>query len=311
MNAEEFFVEEVIHLEEAPGDFLYVKVMKQNRNTLDVVHELTKQLHLPRNYISFAGTKDKNATTTQYMSIYKCNAAALQHVVIDQVKMEVVGRGKKPIVLGALEGNTFRIKRDLAKIVDPGFMVNYFGPQRFSTDNVAIGRAIVRKQWDVACVRITHPKVQEHLAAHPKDYIGALQRLDKRLLSLYVNAFQAFLWNCVAAAYLREVYDEIFIKGDLCFVKVMKQDVMIPLLAFDTTFQDARIEQLYQGLLKQEGLSLQDFILRSFPDCLPIAVDRPLFVQVKALRYEQGWLHFFLLKGSYATVLLQQLESFL
>ncbi len=311
MAVNDFFVEEVMRLEEAPGEYLYVKITKENRNTLDVLKVLAQQLRVPMNYIGFAGTKDKNATTIQYVSVYKGNPEQVQRVQIYGVVLEPLFFGKRPLVLGMLEGNRFRIQKELARVETPKWMVNYFGPQRFSTDNVLVGKAILKGEWEKACMLIKRAEVMDALAAYPKNYVGALQKVNKRLLSLYVNAVQSFLWNKVAAAYVRTKYTNTVENQGLVFVREGTEEKNIPLVAFDAVFDDPFIEKMYADVLVMEGLTLRDFIVRSFPDIMPVATDRPLFVPVKEFTYEKGWCLFFLPKGSYATILLQQLESFL
>ncbi len=311
MDAETFFVDEVLNLEKGEGDYLYICVKKKNRNTLDVVNELARQAHIPKKSIGFAGIKDKHATTTQHMSVYKASEHALKKVSIDQVEITVLGKGKEPVILGKLEGNKFRIKIDFQKIVNPGFMVNYFGPQRFSTSNAEIGRFFIKKEWEKAISLMNNEKVNAYLAEHPTDRIGALRQLDQKVFSLYLHAFQSYLWNQIACSYLKEQYRQYTEYKGLIFVREKQEEIMIPLPAFDAVFQNKEVEHIALRYLQMEGITVRDFIIRSFPDSLPVAHDRPLFVPIKGFAYEEGWLSFFLPAGSYATVFLAQLESFL
>ena len=88
---EDFIVDEISNVKSnQQGRFLYVEVKKKNRNTLDVVKELAKQLKIPLNKIGFAGSKDKHAITTQLFSIANCNQSKLKEVNIDNVTLKFI-----------------------------------------------------------------------------------------------------------------------------------------------------------------------------------------------------------------------------
>jgi tRNA(Glu) U13 pseudouridine synthase TruD len=189
---EDFIVDEVIKLDLSGGDYHYFKLTKKNRNTLDVIKQISRTV--PRNQISFAGTKDKVAITT---------------------------------LLG---------------------------------------------------LKISH-----------NNYVEALQRIDKKLFSLYLNAYQSHLWNEVAK-------------------KLLIKNMDVPLLSFGTKFSSKKIQDLYETLMKKEGISKKDFILRSFPDQTPLPSTRPLLIELRDFSFTKPYVSFFLPKGSYATVALDQMQ---
>lgn len=309
-HPEDFVVEELIDLVETPGKFLYVRVKKRNLNTLDVVQSLARLLHIPRKNISFAGTKDKFAVTTQYFSLKDVRREDLESVKIENVELSVLHRGDKPIALGSLYGNKFRIKLPLEPAKSYDFMVNYFGEQRFSTNNAEVGKAIIMKDLNLACSLLDNKSVVEHLNRNPNDRVGALKTLDKKLISLLVNSYQSYLWNKVVALYLKKKYETVTHK-EYVFVKGRGENIDIPLVAFDTEFSDPLVEELYEKVMEEEEIKLRDFVLRSFPEAMPISTSRPVFVSVKEFKIDGNWIEFTLPKGSYATVLIEQLETFL
>ncbi len=307
---EDFIVEEIIELDKNPGEYLYVMVTKKNLNTLDIVRFFCSKLRMPRKDIGYAGSKDKRAITTQYFSLFGKKEEDLRGLDNENVKISVVSSGSKPIHLGGLSKNHFKIKiEESLKLVD--FSVNYFGEQRFSKNNSQIGKAIILKEFEKACFLIDHPVVNEHLKKVKTDFIGALKKLDKKLLSLFIHAYQSYLWNEVVKIYLKESFKDAFSFEEYVFVKERKSDISIPLVGFDTVFKNELIEKIYEELLKKENIVLRDFVVRSFPECMPISTERQVFIDVEGVKLEGSSLEFTLPKGSYATVFLKQLESFL
>ncbi|MFA4887381.1 MAG: tRNA pseudouridine(13) synthase TruD [Candidatus Nanoarchaeia archaeon] len=305
---EDFIVNELIDLEFAEGDYTYVKVRKINLNTLDVVRFFLRQLRIPRNAISYAGSKDKVAITTQYFSLCRVKDEEIKRLSHENIEIEIVGHGKKPISLGLLNGNYFKIKIPY-EVKPVNLMVNYFGEQRFSKNNSKIGKALIVEKFEEACTLIDNNEIDVHLSSHPKDFIGGLKRMDKKLLALFVHAYQSELWNEVVKSYLKEKYEDAFEVNGFVYLKEKKENVSIPLIAFDTVFQDLLIEKLYNELLKKEGLTLRSFVMRKLSDLMPVSTERDVFVEVKEFNYKESYVEFILSKGSYATVLLEELDA--
>ena len=278
---EDFIVDEVIELPKTKGDFLYVKLKKENRNTVDVINEIVKKLNLHRKDISFAGTKDKKAVTTQYISIFKGNKEKIKRLKIRGVELTTMNSGSKPLRLGDLKGNKFKIKIDFKpkKITQ---MINYFGPQRFSENNAEVGKAILKKDFKKASSLLK-------LEVKHNDYLGTLQKLDKKILSLLINSYQSFLWNKV------------------CEKLPKTKNIQVPLFSFDAEFKSKKIESLYAKLLTEENITKRDFIIRHMPDLSPLSNTRPLLVKIEKFSFKKPFVSFFLPKGSYATVALEQM----
>ena len=128
---------------------------------------------------------------------------------------------------------------------------------------------------------------------------------------MFIHAYQSYLWNEVVKSFLKETYKKNFEFDNLIFVKEVEENISVPLVAFDTVFKDPVIKRLYEHLLKEEKISLRDFIVRSLPESMPVSTEREVFVKVSDFKKEQNSLEFTLPKGSYATIFLKQLESFL
>jgi len=280
--AEDFIVEEVLDLKLEEGPYFYYLVTKRNWNTLDLVQEIKERLHVKD--VGYAGIKDKVAVTSQYISVEKKIP-----FVLKDITFEYIGRGKQRIFLGSLKGNRFTITvRDLEKKLSPAKeVINYFGEQRFSTKNAMLGKMLVKKQYKEACQELGLDAVQN-------DYVGALKKIGKDTLKLYVHAYQSELWNRLATKSKKKV---------------------IPILGYLTEGKD------YKGILQEEGISQEDFIMRSFPDIGAEGGERQRIMKVqdfKTVSFADDELHpgkkkqiisFFLEKGGYATTVLEALSK--
>ncbi|HMK15361.1 MAG TPA: tRNA pseudouridine(13) synthase TruD, partial [Methanomicrobiales archaeon] len=125
------------------GPYLILRLTKRNWEQQRLVKELARALGISHRRISWAGTKDRRAVTTQYISVYGLEPEAIGRVSLPGVSLEVAGRSGHAIPLGDLRGNQFTIRiRDcdpeelgprvdeVAGVAAYGFP-NYVGIQRF------------------------------------------------------------------------------------------------------------------------------------------------------------------------------------
>ncbi|MGC8497219.1 MAG: tRNA pseudouridine(13) synthase TruD [Thermoplasmata archaeon] len=162
-RVEDFEVEELpISVPKDPeGKNLILLVKLNNWETNRFVNELSKRLRIGRNSITFAGTKDKRAISTQYFCIKNFENA----VNIDLRDVEILDsfRTNISLDLGDLYGNKFKIKisecnPDPALIdatiaeLKAGFP-NFFGVQRFGSSRPIthiVGKYILQRDFENA-----------------------------------------------------------------------------------------------------------------------------------------------------------------
>ena len=315
-NPEDFIVTEVAKLNiQNSGNYAYFKLIKKNRNTLDVVKELAKQLRIKSKQIGFAGSKDKHAITFQNISIQFVNKDKVLATKIENVQLEFLGYGKKPISLGDLEGNQFEIViMDAKSVIKSDFVENYFDEQRFSKNNVRIGKHIIKKKFQESLQLIDNEKCNLYIKDKPNDFIGALKLIPKRLLRMYVNSYQSFLWNETVARCLKnnnKIIKEIdYSLGKLFFTDKF-HDLKIPLIGFmSEELETKEIKLIIQGIMEKENISYQDFIIRQMPELSLEGELRAIHVKIKDLDVSESKeikLKFFLSKGSYATMVVRKL----
>lgn len=170
-TADDFIVEE-LSIVPAPGGSLYtvatVKVRNWEMNRL--VRELSRALRISRRKITFAGTKDKRAVTTQLIQ-FQAPLEAVQAIRMPDVEITNAYGTNRKIDLGDLAGNRFKVvlrKLDCAddeakaraggiaaELEKLGGFPNFFGVQRFGALRPVthlVGKAIVQGDFEKAAM---------------------------------------------------------------------------------------------------------------------------------------------------------------
>ncbi len=210
VNYDDFIVDEVSILPEPMenGKYAIAKITSTNWETNRLVRMISRNLGITRNKITFAGTKDKRAVTSQLFSI-EAPVEAVRALSMHQVVVEDVYASKKHITIGDLIGNSFRIKlRDTALKGDEmanaveqtrkeletlGGFPNFFGVQRFGAIRPVthlVGKHIVHGDFEKAvmiyignpndeedeCSRLPRQRLQETM-----DFETAMQEFPRTL----------------------------------------------------------------------------------------------------------------------------------
>ncbi len=142
-SAEDFVVDEMPLSFGTTGKHLICRLTKKNWESHRAIKEIAKKLGISHRRFGWAGTKDRRALTTQYISIYDVPAERIGEIKLKDIKLEAVGRSDSPLHLGELLGNRFSITikncfpEELESRVDAvsanvsTAIPNYFGIQRF------------------------------------------------------------------------------------------------------------------------------------------------------------------------------------
>ncbi|MDP2362110.1 MAG: tRNA pseudouridine(13) synthase TruD [bacterium] len=155
---EDFVVEEVPAYEPDGGEgHLFLTLTKRGWTTDAALHEVARQLGLPRGEIGVAGLKDRHALTTQWISLPAAGAARHGDFQHADLQLGAPHPHRHKLRRGHLKGNRFRITlreldrpaapalelaRDRAeRLAEAGGMGHLFGRQRFGPDgrNVDLG----------------------------------------------------------------------------------------------------------------------------------------------------------------------------
>ncbi len=330
-NSDNFFVEEIpLYPFHHTGEWLMLKVRKKDTTTNEVVNVFSK-LGINRRDIGYAGLKDKDGLTVQWISIprkYKDKINNFSHPKIKIVEKDL---HRNKLKIGHLKGNRFfvrfkkvlpvdakKIERVLIDIKKYG-IPNFFGYQRFGKYG---------NNFDQA-----------------KEFIfGDKFIKDKRLQKLLISAYQSKLFNDwlferIKFSNIFEMndnelkqlgYDKEFIK----FIKNQKHpfklligDVMCH-YPFGKNFylEEDESERFYKKEIVPTGLLPGKKALRAkdkareieekFDELLPANGDRRsawIFPEILEKTYikDKAWyeISFTLPKGSYATVMIEIIKN--
>lgn len=394
--APEDFVVEEIPAEipvDAAGRFLVVRVTVRNWETHRLVRQLARSLGISRKRISFAGTKDKRAITTQRMTFEGLNEVDLEAIHLKDITLEPLHRTPRRLALGDLLGNRFHItlrEVDLAEhdargrlqsldreLQGAGGYPNFFGIQRFGELRPLshrVGRAMVRgdlegavtlyvgeafpgEDADTSQARTAFRETGDagralkdlprhlsfertllhHLHERPGDHGGALLRFPHSLLTLFVNAYQSYLFNRILSLRLaggmplnEPTPGDLLLPLDqrglpdrrrsIAVTEVNREKVarqtragkawVSGLLAgYEVALAGGEMGRLERQVIQEEGVDLKDFTVRALPGLASRGLRRALVAPVRdfTFDFEEGvCLAFTLNPGSYATGLLRE-----
>jgi tRNA pseudouridine13 synthase len=229
------------------GPYLICKLTKTNWELQHAVKEIANRLGISHRRIGWAGTKDRNAITTQWISIYNVTAEQVAAIRLKDIVLTPVRNSNEAFALGDLQGNRFDLvirEADMTDLENRVLVItettregvpNYFGLQRFGAIRPVthkVGEWILRGDYEQAVltyiglafpdesdgikairsafsadrdagaalhalpVQMNYERAMlHHLYANPGDYAGALHELPPKLLSMFVSAYQSWLFN--------------------------------------------------------------------------------------------------------------------
>lgn len=324
---EDFVVKEINHVKvNDKGKYGIFLLSKTGCSTPEAIEVISNVLNIKNKNIGYAGNKDKKAITEQYASIRIFNDDFLnkiKNLKIKNIDLKFLGYSDQPVSLGDLEGNSFEIAvRNLTENGIETFskkikltknnklkIPNFYGEQRFSKNNIEIGKLILKNKIKEAIDLIIEnnnllkEKINNFLENNKNNYNAALKIIPKRVLNLYIHSYQSFLWNNV-------VYNFLKICGN-------KKNLKIPLIGFGFDTDDvknSKLKKIIEKTLEKEKVMPRDFVLKFLPELSSEGGLRDLFMKIKKFKLikkekddlnknkEKMTIRFSLPKGSYATV---------
>ncbi len=347
---EDFLVEEILDeniISETATNYHIYLLEKRNYTTERAIQHLAKALHIPRKAIGYAGAKDKNAITKQYITIRGASKEKINQLELKDITLTFKGYAKKELRLGQLKGNKFIITiRGLKTTREEGewkqiIVPNYFDEQRFSTNNLKIGLAILKGDYEQAVSHLENDRdaeqVQEWLQTHENDYVGALHRLPKKVLLFFVHSVQSYFFNEALAQDVHKKIEEerternerekrkekkiLYSEGEFIFPEppFTKEHLLekeLPLIGYEEEGGEEMKE-----LLATKEIEPNNFINKQLPSLTLPGGKRKAYFKVEDIRigkaeedenhegkYKQQ-IEFTLGKGSYATIVIKQLSE--
>jgi len=215
----------------------------------------------------------------------------------------------------------------------------YFTPSRHDDRKTRALKTCVLENWDhwEKCAGMgfgEYGRVLAVLAAHRGAYHKALERIDRKLLVLVLNAYQSLLFNALLARWLSELSAEsdfplAALRSPFGLLQLYHwlpvaeaaviREALLPVPGHDTVVADPRVKRLLDAVLAEEGVRLSDLRVRQMSRIRVGGVERPAVVVPKDLvvsapepdeRYpgrRRIVLSFFLPRGAYATLLVKRL----
>lgn len=184
------------------GEHILLKIEKRGLNTEEVVRSLSRLINKSVKLISYAGLKDKQALTTQWLSVHAPGEEipGIEQLSAPGWRVLECTRHNKKLKPGFLAGNRFVIrlqdlteldefKQRVQKVMDFG-VPNYFGEQRFGRQAANLLRAEE--------VLVQGRKVK-----------------DKFLRGLYYSAARSWLFNLILAKRVEDGSWNTIIPGDV------------------------------------------------------------------------------------------------
>jgi tRNA(Glu) U13 pseudouridine synthase TruD len=219
--------------------------------------------------------------------------------------------------LGELQANKFIITVYGVNETHKVHIPNYFGDQRFSTENVEVGLMLLRGKFLEVAKRLKdqYPEIRKHLSENETDGIGSLRKAPQLSLIMYVHSVQSWLFNQAVSGYVKEEYDEYvtasYRHGELAFPVKELPDMQVPLVGAAQPL--GKWEKYYAPLLREHKLSPSAFYIRSLPYLTQEGTMRSLASEIHNLKVQKkdstATVSVTLGSGCYATVVLAGLIS--
>jgi len=178
-SPQDFVVEEIPAFEPSgSGEHLFVEIEKERLSTPALARAAAREFELAARDVGYAGRKDAQARTRQWISLRGVAASHAQRLESPRVHVLRVARHERKLRLGQLAGNRFelvlrgigapdreRLERRLATLARRG-LPNSFGPQRFGVRGAAaqLGRLLLAGRPRDYLLALTSP---EHAPPHP------------------------------------------------------------------------------------------------------------------------------------------------
>lgn len=236
---------------------------------------------------------------------------------------------------GSVVGGEFVARQILAEDYEAALRNALTAPYAFERAAQKKEKSILRRYWgDWRLCRqmLRRNRLVDYLFAHPDDYRGALERLPPEIRTLYLSAYQSYLWNRMLAAWLEDhvpIGDLLAVAtrlGELPMPRRLSartlaevEALALPLHSARNHLEDADPRKAYfDRILAEERLQIEQFKLKGFRALFFSKGERPAWcvprdLEARDARDEEHprklklTLRFKLPRGSYATLVVKRI----
>jgi len=295
---EDFVVTEIMDLKSGNGRYAYYLMKKKGINTVSALEVLSNRFGIPLKQFGFAGNKDKNAVTEQYISILR-GGKSYENAEFDNISLKYLKNGNEPISLGDNKGNKFEIvirnldSNEINKIKKfgntPVAVPNYFGQQRFGKNNHLIGKNIVKNDFKESVKLLIENEqdgnIKQHLQSNPNDFVGGIKKIPLKTRKIFVHAYQSLLFNKILYLFLKSV-DNDYNHNEF-------KNIEIPLIGFGfdiKNVKDEKLKEIIEKIISDENINPRDFIIRQIPELSSEGISRKAYFEIKNFKtiYERN-----------------------
>ncbi len=263
------------------GNYNWALVEKVNRNTIDVVKEIARYGKVGFRDVGYAGLKDRNARTLQWVS----SSGEIPETG-DNFFCRVIKKSDQRLRVGNLLGNWFKITLDTKQpeniencLKQMKTIPNFYGSQRFGRQNHIIGELLIKGKKSEAIKLMRELRIP----------------LERRYFRLMEDAFTSFLFNKL----LSERLSNEVIEGDL----ISRYGPAGPIFGRKLKLAGGKAGEMEQQILDDFELKVKEFPGKGRRRAYFIPLDSLIY----KIEKETIKLRFYLPKGCYATAVLREI----
>lgn len=338
-NSDDFVVREVPLYEfSGSGEHLILHIVKKDLSTSEALRLLSEHSGIKMREFGYGGLKDKQGKTFQYLSVPKKFEPLLSSFSHEKLKILDFFTHSNKLRIGHLKGNSFfiRLKKvnpmDAKKLENAFKMLcnrgfaNYFGYQRFGKfkDNFTQGLEILQGK------RLKNPKMRDFLLCAFQSELFNRYLSQRVKLSHFASEFSE---KELAQIYALDKTQCKALKNQEHFFKLLQNEVLGH-YPFGKCFICEDLQSECERFLRKDivplglilgkkafeckegfAFDLENAVFAEFKDFVPkLQGSRRFlwsFLERTNYRYDEEKAHFclefFLQKGSYATIILEEL----
>ncbi len=277
----------------------------------------------------FCGMKDKFSISFQFFTARKILRNEIR--VPRRLIVRMVGFREDHLGPGLNWGNRFIVRiRGISSEIEPSedlrTFPNYFSYQRFGSStplNHDIGRLLLRREFRCAAEALAakggfpEVKVRDHLMKNPLDPIGALRKLGTRVLRIYVQAYQSYLFNRILSFRIEKSLldpkpgDFVLDQHGWTRSYPCEGALLLPVPGAYTRVKHEQTRDFLNSLLRDEGIGLESFLIKEIPEASALgdlrrALEVAFHLRIRPMSRD-AILVFDLRSGAYATSFLREI----